>query len=182
MGDAGPRRGQARRRGFSRATSPAARLRAELLAIDGGSIISCEDQAAGEPSYHAAIALYRELGDARGEAKVLTRLAVHAGTRGERDEARKRLERVRALTEGLDLPVVEAQRLGTLAMLAQADGDLERAVSLYADSADVAAACGFTLWETWSRTDLGRGRARTGAVRCRRVRGANRAGEGLGAR
>ena len=39
-------------------------------------------------------------------------------------------------------------------MLAEADGDLERALSLYADSADVAAACGFTLWETWSRTDL----------------------------
>ena len=131
------------------------RLRAELLTIDGGlTIISERSQAAGEPSYHAAIALYRELADARGEAKVLTRLAVHAGARGERDEARTLLERVRTLTEGLDLPVLEAQRLATLAMLAQADGDLERALSLYADSADVATACGFTLWETWSRTDL----------------------------
>ena len=129
--------------------------RAELLTIEGGlTIISERSQAAGEPSYHAAIALYRELGDARGEAKVLTRLAVHAGTRGERDEARKLLERVRTLTEGLDLPVLEAQRLGALAMLARSDGDLELALSLYAESADVAAACGFTLWETWSRTDL----------------------------
>jgi hypothetical protein len=82
------------------------------------------------------------------------RLAVHAGTRGERDEAQSLLEQARARTDGLDFPVLEAQRLGTLAMLAQADGDLEQAVSVTAESAAVAAACGFTLWETWSRTDL----------------------------
>ena len=58
------------------------------------------------------------------------------------------------LTDGLDVPALEAQRLGALAMLARSDGDLELALSLYADSADVAAACGFTLWETWSRTDF----------------------------
>jgi predicted ATPase/class 3 adenylate cyclase len=130
-------------------------LRAELLTIHGGlTIISERSQVAGEPSYHAAIDLYHGLGDGPGEAKLLTRLAVHAGTRGKRDEARSLLEQARALTDGLDLPVLEAQRLGTLAMLAQADGDLEQALSLTAESADVAAACGATLWETWSRTDL----------------------------
>ena len=131
------------------------RLRAELLTMEGGlTIITESDQAAGEPSYYAAIDLYRELEDARGEARVLSRLALHAGTRGERDEARRLLDRTRLLTEGLDVPSIEAQRLGTLARLAKADGDLERALSLYADSADVAAACGLTHWETWSRTDL----------------------------
>ena len=131
------------------------RRRAELLTIDGGlTIIAEHDQAAGEPSYHAAIDLYRELGDPQGEARLLSRLAVHAGTRGERDEARNLFDRVRVLTDGLDVPALEAQRLGALAMLARSDGDLELALSLYADSADVAAACGFTLWETWSRTDL----------------------------
>ena len=80
------------------------------------------------------------------------------------------------------MPALEAQRLGALALLARADGDLERALALYADSAEVAAACGFTLWETWSRTDLAEVALQPGAVRCRRVRGANRAGESLGAR
>ena len=131
------------------------RLRADLLTMEGGlTIITENDQAAGEPSYYAAIDLYRELEDARGEARLLSRLAAHAGTRGERDEALSLLDRTRLLTEGLDVPSIEAQRLGTLARLAKADGDLERALSLYADSADVAAACGFTDWETWSRTDL----------------------------
>ena len=60
------------------------RLRAALLTIDGGlTIFSESDQAAGEPSYYAAIDLYRDLADARGEARLLSRLAVHAGTRGE---------------------------------------------------------------------------------------------------
>jgi predicted ATPase/class 3 adenylate cyclase len=132
-----------------------AELRAELLTIQGGLTILLEgSQAAGEPSYRAAIDIFRELGDARGEAKLLTRLAVHAGTRGERDDARELLDRVRILTDGLDLPVLEGQRLGALAMLAEKEGDLERAVALYAESADVAAACGFTVWETWARTDL----------------------------
>ena len=131
------------------------RRRAELLTLDGGlTIIAEHDQAAGEPSYHAAIDLYRELGDAQGQARLVSRLAVHAGTRGERDEARNLFDRVRVLTDGLDVPALEAQRLSALAMLARSDGDLELALSLYADSADVAAACGFTLWEIWSRTDL----------------------------
>jgi predicted ATPase/class 3 adenylate cyclase len=131
------------------------RLRADLLTVDGGlKILTESDQAAGEPSYYAAIDLYRELEDARGEARLLSRLAVHAGTRGEREQARDLLDRARQLTDGLDVPALEAQRLGALAMLADADGELESALALYADAAEVAGACGFTLWETWSRTDL----------------------------
>jgi predicted ATPase/class 3 adenylate cyclase len=130
-------------------------LRARLLTVEGGVTILVErSQPAGEPSYHAAIALYRELEDARGEAVLLTRLAVHAGTQGKPDEARALLERVRVLTQGHALPGLEAQRLSTLSMLAQAEGDNERALSLLRESADVAADCGFTLWETWSRSDL----------------------------
>ena len=130
-------------------------LRAELLTIDGGlTIISENDQAAGEPSYYAAIDLYRGLEDTRGEARLLSRLAVHAGTRGEREEAHNLFDRARRLTEGLDVPALEAQRLGTLGRLAETDGDLERAFALYAESAEVATACGFMLWATWSRTDL----------------------------
>ena len=130
-------------------------LRAELFTLEGGlTILSEGRQVVGEPSYHAAIDLYRELGDAPGEAKILTRLAVHAGTRGERDETAALFEQVRALTQGHEFPVLEAQRLSTLARLAQAEGDLDSALALYEESAAVAEACGFTLWETWSRADL----------------------------
>ena len=81
------------------------RLRAELLTIDGGlTIIAENDQAAGEPSYYAAIDLYRELGDARGEARLLSRLAVHAGTRGEREEARNLFDRARRADRGARRP------------------------------------------------------------------------------
>jgi predicted ATPase/class 3 adenylate cyclase len=130
-------------------------LRAELLTLEGGlTILSERRQVAGEPSYHAAIDLYRELGDAPGEAKLLTRLAVHAGTRGERDEAQALFEQVRDLTRGHEFPVLEAQRLSTLARLAHTEGDLDSALALLVESAAVAEACGFTLWETWARTDL----------------------------
>ena len=37
---------------------------------------------------------------------------------------------------------------------ARAEGDSDRALTLLRESADVAADCGFTLWETWTRTDL----------------------------
>jgi predicted ATPase len=130
-------------------------LRAELLTLEGGvTILAQGSQAAGEPSYHAAIALHRELGDTRGEARVVTRLAVHAGTQGKAAEARALLERVRVLTEGEEFPALEAQRLSTLATIALAGGDHESALTLYRASADVAAGCGFTLWETWCRSDL----------------------------
>ena len=133
---------------------PAA-LRAALLTIHGGTIILSENnQAAGEPSYHEAIDLYRELGDVRGEAKILMRLAVHAGTRGQADEARRLIALVRTMTDGLDLPVLETQSLSTLASLAERDGALEDAYALYEQSADVAAACGFTVWETWQRNGV----------------------------
>ncbi len=133
---------------------PAA-LRAALLTIHGGAIILIENnQAAGEPSYHAAIDLYRELGDVRGEAKILMRLAVHAGTRGQADEARRLIALVRSMTDGLDLPVLEAQSLSTLGSLAERDDALEDAFALYEQSAEVAAACGFTLWETWQRASV----------------------------
>ena len=140
---------------LERGTVVPASLRAALLAIHGGSIILlANDQAAGEPSYHAAIALYRELGDVRGEAKILMRLAVHAGTRGQADEARRLIALVRTMTDGLDLPVLEAQSLSTLGSLAENAGELEEAFALYQQSAEVAAACGFTPWETWQQTSV----------------------------
>ena len=82
------------------------------------------------------------------------RLAVHAGTRGQADEARRLIARVRTMTDGLDLPVLEAQSLSTLGSLAERDDALEDAFALYEQSADVAAECGFTLWETWQRTSV----------------------------
>ena len=45
-------------------------LRAKLLSTHGGTTILLEhDQAAGEPSYEAALALHRELGDVRGRRR-----------------------------------------------------------------------------------------------------------------
>ena len=129
-------------------------LQAGLLTIQGGlTIMQQGDQRAGEPSYEAALALYRELGDVRGQARILARLAVHAGARGEGDDARRLIDLARTVAEDLDLPVVEAQSLGTLASLAQAEGDLEAALRLLHESAEMAASCGFTLWESWARTD-----------------------------
>ncbi len=129
-------------------------LRAALLTLRGGVTILLEsDQTAGEPSYEAALDLYRELDDVHGQVGILARLAVHAGSRGDGDEGRRLIGVVRTMTEGLDLPVLEAQNLGTLASLAEHEGDLESALELYEQSARVAAACGFTLWETWMRSD-----------------------------
>jgi predicted ATPase/class 3 adenylate cyclase len=130
-------------------------LRAALLTIHGGTTILLEQNlGAGEPSYERALGIYRELGDARGEAGILMRLAVHAGSRGDADEAVRLLDRAGTLTEGLDLPVLEAQRLSALGSLAENDGDLVRALELYEASAVVAASCGFTLWETWKRASI----------------------------
>jgi predicted ATPase/class 3 adenylate cyclase len=133
---------------------PAA-LRAAMFTVHGGTtILLAHDHAAGEPSYEAALALYRELDDVHGQAMILMRLAIHAGTRGNADEARRLIATVRELTHNLELPLVEAQSLSTLGALAEKEQDLEGALALYTASAEVAASCGFTLWETWSRANV----------------------------
>ena len=130
-------------------------LRARMLTIHGGVTILLEnDQAAGEPSYDAALALYRELNDVRGAGEdpdATGRPRGHTRRRGRGPPAhRSRPDDDR----GLDLPVIEAQGLSTLGSLAENEGDLEGALELYRESAEVAASSGFALWETWARTSV----------------------------
>ena len=107
------------------------------------------DLEGGERCYSEALELFREVGDERNAVALLSRFAVHAGNRGDVDEARRLVAEVRALNESVGHPAVEPQMLSTLAMVAYWEGDLETAVGLSRHSSEAAGACGWELWELW---------------------------------
>ena len=125
------------------------RLRAQALRLHGSVILLMGEVERGEASYAEALELFRSLGDAPSVAGLLTRFAVHAGSRGDADEARRLIEETREIMTSHSLPALEAQNLSTLGRLAEHNGDLESALELYRRSVTAAAACGFRLWHMW---------------------------------
>ena len=129
--------------------SIAPRLRAAALRLHGGLVILLGDLDGGEASYAEALTLFRELGDDPDIASLLTRFAVHAGHRGDAEEARRLIEEAQSFMARHSLPGLEAQHLSTLGALAEHEGDLQSAVELFRESARVAEACGFRMWQMW---------------------------------
>ncbi|MDH4347026.1 MAG: hypothetical protein OEW31_11890, partial [Thermoleophilia bacterium] len=124
-------------------------LRARLLRVHGGQLMVRGEQEGGERSYHAALELFRELGDDDNVVALLARFAVHAGWGKTPDEARRLVAEVRRLNEAVGNPIVEPQMLSTLADAAQSEGDSSAALDLSRQSVAAAAASGFELWELW---------------------------------
>ena len=118
----------------------------------------------GEASYTQAVALFRELDDSPAVAAILTRFAVHAGHRGDRNEAERLIDEVRSTVEISSFAALHAQHLATLAQLAEHEDELEAAVELYRRSASVAAACGFRMWQMWQLAPISELSLRLGRV------------------
>jgi tetratricopeptide (TPR) repeat protein len=101
-----------------------------------------------EQHFGEALAMARTLGDELGIAILLHRLATSAASGG------GDIERVRVLAEeSLDafrrigFPKGEAQALTSLAGVAQAEGDSERALELLEESRPLAESSGFRWWQ-----------------------------------
>jgi predicted ATPase/class 3 adenylate cyclase len=129
-------------------------LRARVLRVGGGIVILDGERELGEQRYFEALSIFEELGDEYNAVGLRSRFAVHAGARGDPDQARRLVAEVRALNERVGNPVVEPQMLSTLAILSHRERDLERARELYGRSIEAARQCGFTMWELWETTTL----------------------------
>jgi tetratricopeptide (TPR) repeat protein len=124
-------------------------LRARLHRCHGSIIILHGERERGEEAYRHAIELFHELGDEYNEVALRARFAVHAGSRGDADEARRIVAEVRERNARIGNPVVEPQMLSALGDLAYHEHDLTSAQELYSRSVEAARASGFMLWEMW---------------------------------
>jgi tetratricopeptide (TPR) repeat protein len=104
------------------------------------------------------LALFQQLGDDRGCAILLHRLAITAQREGDLDRARKLVEASQAMHEknedwwsrtfGL------AQTTGTLGAIARDSGDEQRGYELITDSARMAREVGLRWWESGALAEL----------------------------
>ena len=122
-------------------------LQARLLAIYGGLIWLAGDFEEGGRHVREATELFRKLGDERGVALMLPRLAQDANLAGDRAGARALCEEALSVGReiGFEKPIAEA--LLILAYLEMDDGRLDEAMRLADEAAAHAAAIGWRWWE-----------------------------------
>ncbi len=124
-------------------------LRARLLRLHGGIVILSGEVELGEMRYREALAIFRRLGDEFNVVGLLSRFTVHAGSRGDAQEAHRLVAETRRLNETAQNPQVESQMLSTLARLAHRQGDAESALALTRRAVRAARESNFQLWTLW---------------------------------
>jgi tetratricopeptide (TPR) repeat protein len=124
-----------------------AELVPRVLRLQGNHAARSGDPQLGIRRYEESIAAYRELGDDRGAAVVLVRVAANVIGRGEVAQGRAMAEEALQLARRLGTAWVEAQALGVLGQADQAEGDLESAWERARHSVRIAEACGFRWWQ-----------------------------------
>ena len=96
--------------------------------------------------YERSLAEYRAVGDTRGVAIMLQRLAVEELRRDHVESARTLAEESLTLNRAIGFAKGEAVALGVVANIASAEGDDDHALELLAQSADLCARIGFPWW------------------------------------
>jgi predicted ATPase/class 3 adenylate cyclase len=109
-------------------------IRAEALAAAGRLSWVADDMSDCSRYQEEALALYRELGDARGSARALADLAFLALDRKEREPARTLIEESEALAAPLADPRLTAHIQHVRSALAASEGDFAQAFSLDSQS------------------------------------------------
>jgi predicted ATPase/class 3 adenylate cyclase len=130
-------------------------LLAAALRDQGGAVYIVGQFGRGLALYERSLALYRELGDDLGTARVVQRLAVDAARLGDHARARELTEEARATARRLGDRQGEAQALTTLGGIARDEGDIDQAVELLVGGAEAAGDAGFPWWEGATLLDLG---------------------------
>jgi predicted ATPase len=157
---------------FENADERGSITRGRALRVFGGVNDIAGDQEAAREKYEASLAVFEELGDDAGRARLLHRVALNAMRRGE-------LERARSFAEqSLDLHVKvgnrfgQAEAIGALGAVARDLGEAERAFELIEKSAATAEEAGVPWWVMGmelelAQLDLAAGRTRQAEQRAR---------------
>jgi predicted ATPase len=128
-------------------------LAARTLRVYGSSVGTIGHQDAVD-AFERSLAAYRGIGDERGAAIILHRLAVAAWARGEREEARRLAEESLAGNRKCGFVKGELQPLGLLGHLDWEEGRPERALELIQESVRLAHEVGFRWWEAGNLNTL----------------------------
>jgi predicted ATPase/class 3 adenylate cyclase len=125
-------------------------LRAHALRDYGGCVFLAGSFERGFELQEQALAEYRALGDERGAAEILGRLAVGSEAIPDRVDRRKLAEEALHENRRLGRQRGEAQALHALAKIEREAGDKEHAAGLMEQSLALARASGFVWWELGS--------------------------------
>ena len=123
-------------------------LRARAFRAFGSSANPAGDDAGAERAYEKSLAAYRELGDERGTAVLLLRVAMSAFYRGDLERATEVNEECLELSRAIAFPAPEAQALGLAGELEWVRGDAEKGAALMEQSAALAGEIGFPWWRS----------------------------------
>jgi len=132
---------------LSHVESLAPELKAAALRLQGNHASQLGDPELAKRRYEQSLSTYRALGDERGAAILLPRLANNALRNGDVALGRSTAEEALALARRMGMLWVEAQAVAMLGSAHRAEGDLEAAWSNAQESAKIARQCGFRWWE-----------------------------------
>jgi predicted ATPase len=121
-------------------------LRARALRVRGATTYVSGDYEEAARLFDASLAEWRRIGDERGIAEGLHRLAVEAARRGDTERARALQEESLRLYQKVKSMKGEAVALYVFAQIEQRTGNHELAAGLFEQSASLAGEIGFTYW------------------------------------
>ncbi|HEX4746185.1 MAG TPA: adenylate/guanylate cyclase domain-containing protein [Gaiellaceae bacterium] len=136
-----------------RAASARPELRAAALRVRGGALHVIGDFVTCDTAYEESLALYRMLGDERGIASLLQRLANSAFQRGEFDASQALLRESQTLAVGR-FPYIEIANVTVLGRIAVESGDVDAGVDLLRQAADMARAVDWHWWRSGTLASL----------------------------
>jgi predicted ATPase len=157
---------------FERADERPSQIRGRALRAYGGSCDIAGEQETARMQYEAGLAVFEELDDDVGRARMLHRLALSAMRRGELDLSTELAEQALELHVKVRNRFGEAEAVGALGAVARDRGDVERAFELTERSAALAEEAGVGWWVMGMRCELAQlaladGRTEEGEERAR---------------
>ena len=157
---------------FERADEVPPQIRGPALRAFGGANDIAGDQVEARRLYEAGLAVFEELDDDIGRARLLHRVALNAMRRGELELATELAEQSLALHRKVQNPFGEAEAIAALGAVARDQGDRARAFELIEQSASIVREHGIVWWEQGmlaelAALDLADGRIEDGERRAR---------------
>jgi predicted ATPase/class 3 adenylate cyclase len=157
---------------FENADGIPPQVRGPALRAFGGANDIAGDQVEARRLYEAGLAVFEELDDDAGRARLLHRLALNALRRGELELATEFAEQSLTLHRKVQTPFGEAEAIAALGAVARDQGDRVRAYELIEESASIVRTVGIPWWEQGmlaelAALDLAEGRIEDGERRAR---------------
>ena len=157
---------------FARADERPSQIRGRALRAFGGACDIAGEQAEAQKNYEAGLAVFEELDDDAGRARMLHRLALNSMRRGELERATELAEQSLELHLKVGNRFGEAEAVGALGAIARDRGQTDRAFELTERSAALAEEAGVGWWVMGMRCELAQlaladGRTEEGEQRAR---------------